>query len=226
MSKPIDYHQIPFSAPCRLVTMTIKELGIEDKINTKLVDLLQGEHLKPEFTSINPQHVVPTIVDNENGLKLWESRAIAAYLVNKFKPGSLIPTDMKDKATVERHLYFDAATLYAIAGSIYIPVFRSGSKPDESRQSMLKDKLKLLDAEVDGKKYVVGDTLTLADLSYLTTISFIFSISHVTGVTGEDVPNVAKYVDGLKQRVTSFSEVCEEPMKKFKEFLDSKIPKE
>lgn len=204
--------------------MVIKELGIEDKVNFKLVDLMQGEHLKPEFTSINPQHVVPTIVDNENGLKLWESRAVAAYLINKFKPGSLLPTDIKDRATVERHLYFDAATLYATTGSIYIPVFRQGVKPDVSRQGMLKDKIKLLDAELEGKKYVVGDSLTLADLSYLTTISFIFSISSVTGVTAQDVPNVAKYIDGLKQRVTSFTETCEGPMKQFKEFLDSKIP--
>lgn len=206
--------------------MTIKELKIEDKVNFKLVDLLQGEHLKPEFTSINPHHVVPTVVDNENDLKLWESRAIASYLVNKYKAGSLLPQDIKARATVERHLYFDACTLYATTGAIYIPVFRHSVKPDEAKKTQLKDKLKLLDVELKDKKYAVGDSLTLADLSYLTTISFIFSISRVTGVTPQDVPNVAKYIDGLKERVTCFAEVCDAPMKQFEEFLISKLPSE
>ena len=71
---------LPGSAPCRSVLLTASALGI--KLNEKLLNLELGEQLTPEFLKINPQHVIPTLVDN--GFSLWESRAIMIYLVDKY----------------------------------------------------------------------------------------------------------------------------------------------
>lgn len=56
------------SAPCRGSMLTAKALGIE--LNLKKLDIFSGEHMKPEFVAINPQHCIPTLVDGD--LKLWE----------------------------------------------------------------------------------------------------------------------------------------------------------
>jgi glutathione S-transferase len=48
---PIDHYYIPFSAPCRSVIMTADILGIE--LNNKPLDLMNGEHLKPEFVKVS-----------------------------------------------------------------------------------------------------------------------------------------------------------------------------
>lgn len=47
---PIDLYQVAGSAPCRAVCLTAAALGVD--INLKNVDLMSGEHLKPEFLKV------------------------------------------------------------------------------------------------------------------------------------------------------------------------------
>lgn len=82
------------------------------------------EQLKEDFLAINPQHCIPTIDDD--GFKLWESRAIAQYLVDAYGKGStLYPTDNKAKALVQQRLYFDMGVLYVRIRAICVRIVES-----------------------------------------------------------------------------------------------------
>lgn len=86
----IDFYYLPGSAPCRSVLLTAKALGLE--LNLKLVELMKGEHLKPEFVKMNPQHTIPTI--NDEGFCLWEryvNTKIASKTVQNQKPTIVSP---------------------------------------------------------------------------------------------------------------------------------------
>ena len=50
---PIDFYQLPGSAPCRAVALTAAVLGVE--LNVKELNLQAGEHLKPEFLKVRQQ---------------------------------------------------------------------------------------------------------------------------------------------------------------------------
>jgi glutathione S-transferase len=80
---------------------------------------MKGEHLDKEFQALNPQHCVPTIVDDD--LVLWESRAIMQYITNRYaKDSSLYPTEAKARANVDFWLNWDMGSLYAgICGATY-----------------------------------------------------------------------------------------------------------
>ena len=65
---PIDFYYMGVSAPCRAVHLTAKAVGVD--LNVKEIDLFAKDHMKPEFVAINPQHCVPTLVDED--LVLWE----------------------------------------------------------------------------------------------------------------------------------------------------------
>lgn len=89
--------------------MVAKVLGVD--LNLKQLNVHAQENMAPEFLKINPQHSIPTLVDN--GFALWESRAILGYLVDKYgKDDSLYPKDPQKRAVVNQRLYFDLGSLY------------------------------------------------------------------------------------------------------------------
>ena len=66
---PIDLYFMPESPPCRAVQMVAAHLSIP--LNLKYLDLSIGQHYTDEeFIRLNPQRVVPTIVDG--GFVVWE----------------------------------------------------------------------------------------------------------------------------------------------------------
>uniref|UniRef100_A0A6P4DTV0 Glutathione S-transferase D7-like n=1 Tax=Drosophila rhopaloa TaxID=1041015 RepID=A0A6P4DTV0_DRORH len=73
----------------------------------------------PDFVAMNPQHCVPTM--NDEGLVLWESRAILSYLVAAYgKSDELYPTDIRVRALVDQRLHFDLGTLYMRLTDYYV----------------------------------------------------------------------------------------------------------
>lgn len=86
----------------------------------KIVNLFAKEQLNPDFVKINPQHCVPTLVDD--GFVLWESRAIATYLAEAKKPVGhpLYPADVQQRARINQRLNFDLGTLWTRARAICV----------------------------------------------------------------------------------------------------------
>jgi len=160
---------MPLSAPCRAPMLTAKAVGKE--LNLKYLNLMGGDQMKPEFIAINPQHVVPTIVDGD--FTLWESRAICTYLASQYGEGdSLYPTDPKKRAVVDRFLYFDMGTLYHRFGEYVYPVlFRGQETPDPEKLTKVHEALGWMNSWLEGKKYITGDNVTVADHSLVATIS-------------------------------------------------------
>ena len=70
------YH--PASTTCRMIMLFASEEGID--LDYEIVDLFTGEHLKPDFATINPNCLVPALEDS--GFRLTESSAILKYLAN------------------------------------------------------------------------------------------------------------------------------------------------
>merc|ERR1711879_535601 len=125
---PIEVYGMSLSAPCRIVNMTAECLGLDYEF--KVVDLMAGEHMKPEFLAMNPQHNIPTMKDGD--FVMNESRAIAAYLVNKHgADDKLYPKDAETRARVDQRLYFDMGVFYKAFGECVYPVMFGGDKPGQ-----------------------------------------------------------------------------------------------
>ncbi|SPP80476.1 glutathione S-transferase D2-like [Drosophila guanche] len=169
----LDLYYMPSPGASRAVIMTARAVGVE--MNKKVVNVFAGEHLNPDFVKINPQHTVPTLVDD--GFVLWESRAILIYLAEKYgKDDSLYPKDPQQRALVNQRLFFDLATLYAAISGYYYPAFSTGKFGSPEAFKKLGTGFEFLNTFLEGQKYVAGSQLTIADISILATISTIEAV--------------------------------------------------
>ena len=65
----------------RKVSIMLEETGLP--YTTHPVDISKDEQFAPDFLKIAPNNRIPAIVDNDNGLSLFESGAILQYLAQK-----------------------------------------------------------------------------------------------------------------------------------------------
>lgn len=160
------YH-FPVSPHSRRVLAVAFHLGIDLELET--VQLPMGEHLKPEFIKMNPNHKIPTLVDGD--FVLWESAAIMLYLVSK-KPGNILySNDPKIQADINRWLFWNSAHWNPACG-IYVfeylvKKFTNQGEPDPAEikraDELFHRFAKVLNDHLKGREWLVGDHVTVAD---------------------------------------------------------------
>ena len=117
--------------------------------------------------AVKPQSPTATLpcLTVEGG-KISQSKAIEAYLAETYKP-ELLGANPLEKAQVLQWMNFAMAEIYSCTTSLIYPLF--GWKPackeamDEADKRM-KDYIKVLEDHLKGKKFFVGEKMTLADV--------------------------------------------------------------
>lgn len=161
--KPRLYY-IKESPPCHTVIAVARLLAID----LELIDVAESYQSK-QYAKINPFNRVPTFVDTD-GFRLFESRAIAMYLVQSRGPpdSALYPAnDLKQRAEIDQYLHFELGTLYRGLSDVIDPFWKSG-EIDRSRKPSLEKALQWLDAllATNNRPFIApGPRLSLADLS-------------------------------------------------------------
>nr|ADR30117.1 glutathione S-transferase delta [Locusta migratoria]AEB91971.1 glutathione S-transferase delta 1 [Locusta migratoria] len=214
----VDLYYVPGSAPCRAVQMVAKAVGVD--LNLKLVNLMEGEQMKPEYLKMNPQHTVPTIDDN--GLYLWESRAIIGYLVEQYaKDDSLYPKEAKKRALVNQRMYFDIGTLYARFADYYYPVMFGGASYDPEKLKKLEEAYEFLNKFLEGSDWVAGNSITIADYTIMASVS----TAEIIGFDIKKFPKVAAWFEKAKKEIPSYEETNHAGALEFKKLFDSMTAK-
>jgi glutathione S-transferase len=123
-----------------------------------------------EFGKLNPNRLVP-VIEDEHGFRLYESNAIVRYLSRTHGWGTLAPSDERDRALADQWMDWSLTALYGdIIGTLFVGLVRTPLK-DRNQQTMdaaakrVGEKLKILDAQLGGKQFILGDQLTMADIA-------------------------------------------------------------
>ncbi|SMF95813.1 glutathione S-transferase [Methylomagnum ishizawai] len=163
----------PFARKPRIVAHL---LGLE--LETEFVDLFAGKGQVPEFLKLNPHGKVPTLVDGD--FSLWESNAILQYLAAKQGDTALYPDDVKVRADIARWLFWESSSwsqvcMVYVNENILKPMLGRG-EPDPAELAKVEEKFhrfaKVLDGHLAGRDWLVGDGITLADVSVAASLMY------------------------------------------------------
>ncbi|MEO1581495.1 MAG: glutathione S-transferase family protein [Pseudomonadota bacterium] len=165
----------------RRVRIFIAEKGAD--IPVQQVDLGSGEHLGEAFRKINPDCTVP-VLELDNGTALTETIAICDYLESQFPEPPLLGDSPESRAGVlQWNAKIEQQGLAAVAESFrnHAKGFRGRSLTgpegfDQIPELVPRGRRRVevfmakLDAHLQDRPFICGDTFSMADITALVTI--------------------------------------------------------
>ena len=155
-----------------------------------------GKKDEPAFVGKDPAQLTPML--EEAGLpkgSLWESCAIMQYLCNKHGLDRFYPTDPGERAMTDSAMFYLVGTLYPyVARATYptlgFPQYAGEVATSEADDEMKAKAAKDAEAEIakpletfhaffmDGRKFIGGDSPSIADIRLAATLEFLRSIDY------------------------------------------------
>lgn len=191
-----------FEASTRVIATLalIRHLGLDFELSP--IDLGRDDQLAPDYLALNPNHKIPTLVDDD--FVLWEGNGILFYLANQKPESGLWPADLRGQADVLRWLVWESA--HWDAESVGMIAYEKASKmvlrlgePDPAFIARGEQNLArfaaVLNKSLTGRQWLVGDQLTIADMS----IGGLLPSAKNFGLPLADFPEIQRWYDSLSQ---------------------------
>jgi glutathione S-transferase len=158
------------------------------------VDFFGGETRTPEFRAINEMGEVPVLVDGET--ILTQSGVILDYISSK--SGKLGGKSAAERREVLRWMFWDNHKLSTQIGTAR---FLGNFVPEDKRpagvipflQNRLKAPYKVLDSHLQGRSWIAGANLSIADLSCCGYLYY----PEPFGFDRKDWPNIDAWLDRI-----------------------------
>jgi Glutathione S-transferase len=170
---------------------------LEAPVTLEWVDVGHDRHKSPEFLALNPNGLLPVLVDGEH--VIWESNAILCYLAGRTRP-DFWPTDSRHVELI-RWLSWDAAAFSNYAGALYFELYVRRrfdlGLPDEGAVAEARQRFDgcaaVLDAHLSGRDWVVGEAPTAADFALGASLPYAEAI----GLPIADHAEIGKWYERL-----------------------------
>lgn len=154
----------------------------------------------PEYGLLNPNRLVPTIEDK--GLVLWESNAIIRHLAQRYGRGTLSPADELTFARADSWMDWSLTTIYNdVITTCFLQLIRTPARERnlglvEAAARRAGEKLGILNQQLNGRSFIVGETLSIADVAVGTLMYRYFNLP----ITRPPLPNVEAWYGRLARR--------------------------
>jgi len=154
----------------------------------------------PEFRALNPHGRVPVVEDD--GAVVWESHNCLRYLAARYGRGTFWSDDPAARASAEGWMDWAQTALQpAFLNGVFWGYYRT---PEAQRNgpairrnlARCAEYFGLLDRQLRGRRYLLGDRLSLADIPAATSLYRYFELD----IERPELPNVIAWYRRLQER--------------------------
>ncbi len=191
----MKYYYHPASTNCRKVSTVIELLGIDVKY--EFVDLFKGKQAQSEYLAVNRNGMVPVLVDGTR--TVVESNCILIYLAEK-TDSELWPEE--HRLEILQWMFWEQSHFMYATGLLFFQKLikpMMGKDPDETRieESMAKFRrhAKALDQHLNERDWLVGETMTLADLAVAANLTF----AKPCELPLDEFPNIQRWYAAIEE---------------------------
>lgn len=216
------HHNLSVCAQKVRLALAEKGLDWEDRS----VDLMKGEHLKPDYIALNPKGVVPTLVQDD--FVLTESIVINEYLDDAFRETPLMPETARGRARVRWWTKQIDDSIFPATGIVSMSIAFHHQYPAQLVEELTRlrgpaygerfaqlrkgvdnpnfpaairrlDKMvEDMDSALSGGPWLVGDAYTLADVAFAAYVTRLDQLKF--GALIHRRPNVTAWYGRMASR--------------------------
>jgi elongation factor 1-gamma len=178
------------------------------------------------YAQKTPTTTLP-FLETEYG-NISESMSIETFLAKKFKP-ELLGANLFQKAKVNQWIEFGSCEIQNCLKEIIYPIFswkEFNKESADNANKQLKQYLLILEKELShGKKYILGDKITLADIVLFRYLRFFMMLHFPENMRNSLYPKLTKWFENIMnspEAIEAYGRtiLCKKPMKPFNIKID------
>lgn len=151
-----------------------------------------------DYLAVNPNGRIPGLIDGD--LHLFESMAINLYLTKRYG-GALYPTNANDEAkawqwSVWAISEIEPLQMQIVVQKLFTPEEKRNPKVVEGAGKGLQRPLKVLDAALSGRDWLIGNHFSVADLN----VAAVMHLMKMINFTYAEHSNVQRWANACYAR--------------------------
>lgn len=151
-----------------------------------------------DYLAVNPNGRIPALIDGD--LQLFESMAINLYLAKRYG-GALYPATAEDEArawqwSVWAISEIEPLQMQIVIQQLFTPEEKRNPKVSAGATKGLQRPLRVLDAALAGRDWLIGDAFSVADLNVASVMHLMKSIAFDYSIHA----NVQRWADACYAR--------------------------
>ena len=191
---------IPQSTYTRVACMAANEKGVA-------YELVPAPPHSDEITAVHPLGKVPGM--RHGDVELFESSAICRYIDENFDGPSLYPSDAAGRAAAEQWIsvvnsHMDRTLIRQYLFAYLFPKGEGGAPDQEAIKAMMPDvekELGILDKALAGTGYLVGDSMTVADLNLAPILHYLTNTPEAGAIIANSA-GINRFLENMRSRAS------------------------
>ena len=188
-----------------MLTLEVKGLAYQ----SKLLEFSKGDNKAQSYLQLNPRGKVPTLKDGD--FVIYESLAIISYLDSKYPNPPLFGKTPEETGLIWQALLECESYMVGAGDKVVRPIFfgKALDKTEEIQQAAqtLRNELKLIDECLTSSQWLVGKTISAADIGVFPLIQLLLRAASKEAAQpfnlgllplAQTFPNVARWVQRIE----------------------------